>query len=81
MKLNLSRPINLLPFPQRKHAFRKVAEGAPQATTPINLIFFSKFFGQFSPHFIATETLSQFFTEVSFFGETLYKSMTRTFPS
>ena len=42
MKLNLSRPINLLPSPRKKFVFRKVPELAPQATTPIHFIFFLK---------------------------------------
>ena len=42
MKLNLSRRINLLPFPRKKHVFGKVAELAPEATIPIS--FFSQNF-------------------------------------
>ena len=56
MKLNLSWPINLLPFPRKKHVFRKEAELAPEAATPISFfsqIFFVNF--QFS---VATKTSS-----------------------
>ena len=46
IKLNLSRSINLLSFPRKKLVFRKVAELAPEATTPIPF-FAQNFFVNF----------------------------------
>ena len=52
-----------------------MAELIPETTTLIP--FFSQNFSlNFSPYFVATETLEEFFIEVSLLGETLYKSMT-----
>ena len=57
-----------------------MAELAPEAATLIS--FFSQNFSlNFSPHFVATETLVEFFIEVSLLGEALYKSMAPIFLS
>ena len=57
-----------------------MAELIPETTTLIP--FFSQNFSlNFSPYFVATETLVEFFIEISLLGETLYKSMAPIFLS
>ena len=70
MKLNLFRPIILLPFSQQKHGLGKWLS-LPQKQQ----------LRQFSPHFVVSKTLSQFFIEVYLLGGTLDKSMTAIFLS
>ena len=44
----------------------------PIVIPPKKNMYSGKLFRQFSPHFVATKTVSQFFVDVSLLGETLY---------